>query len=245
MHASSSAEDTGGFVGQVDYHSTFSINDCLFDGSFDGAQSSDWGGFIGHNYYAYVTISNSLFAPTSINIKDGLSTFGSNPTNCFTSVSGNTTQGVLVTAEQLSDGTTAAALQNNREETVWVQDPLTNQPMLALFAGKYTVPTSGVGTFSAKANFTLPDGLTAYYCKNYDATDGTISVTAIEGTVPAETGVLLKGTAGETYTLTISDETPATVTDIERGAGNPSMKTVARILEVLGLEMQFRIRQTT
>ena len=34
----------------------------------------------------------------------------------------------------------------------------------------------------------------------------------------------------------------ATVKDIERGAGNPSMKTVKRILEVLGLEMQFRIR---
>lgn len=35
----------------------------------------------------------------------------------------------------------------------------------------------------------------------------------------------------------------ATVKDIERGAGNPSMKTVARILEVLGLEMQFQIRK--
>ena len=34
----------------------------------------------------------------------------------------------------------------------------------------------------------------------------------------------------------------ATVKDIERGAGNPSMKTVKKILEVLGLEMQFRIR---
>ena len=34
----------------------------------------------------------------------------------------------------------------------------------------------------------------------------------------------------------------ATVKDIERGAGNPSMKTVTRILEVLGMEMQFRIR---
>ena len=34
----------------------------------------------------------------------------------------------------------------------------------------------------------------------------------------------------------------ATVKDIERGAGHPSMKTVTRILEVLGLEMQFRIR---
>jgi transcriptional regulator with XRE-family HTH domain len=36
----------------------------------------------------------------------------------------------------------------------------------------------------------------------------------------------------------------ATVKDIERGAGNPSMKTVATILEVLGLEMEFRIRKT-
>ena len=35
----------------------------------------------------------------------------------------------------------------------------------------------------------------------------------------------------------------ATVKDIERGAGNPSMKTVTRILEVLGVEMQFRIRR--
>jgi transcriptional regulator with XRE-family HTH domain len=35
----------------------------------------------------------------------------------------------------------------------------------------------------------------------------------------------------------------ATVKDIERGVANPSMKTVARILEVLGLEMEFRIRR--
>lgn len=34
----------------------------------------------------------------------------------------------------------------------------------------------------------------------------------------------------------------ATVKDIERGAGNPSMKTVKKILEVLGMEMQFSIR---
>jgi transcriptional regulator with XRE-family HTH domain len=34
----------------------------------------------------------------------------------------------------------------------------------------------------------------------------------------------------------------ATVKDIERGAGNPSMKTVMRILEVLGLEMEFHIK---
>lgn len=36
----------------------------------------------------------------------------------------------------------------------------------------------------------------------------------------------------------------ATIKDIERGVGNPSMKTLTRILEVLGLEMEFRIRRT-
>ena len=35
----------------------------------------------------------------------------------------------------------------------------------------------------------------------------------------------------------------ATVKDIERGAGNPSMKTVTQILEVLGLEIVYRIRK--
>ena len=117
--------------------------------------------------------------------------------------------------ETLSNGTITTALQAGRAETVWVQDPLTNQPMLALFAGKYkyTVPASGLGTFSAKANFTLPDGLEAYYCKNYDSTEGKISVVTIDGVVPAETGVLLKGEPGETYTLTASNETPAAITD--------------------------------
>lgn len=136
-----------------------------------------------------------------------------NITNCYYKTAIGTAQGTQATTEQLANGTTATALQNNRAETVWVQDPLTNQPMLALFAGKYKVPASGLGTFSAKANFTLPDGLEAYYCKDYDSTNGSISVVGIEGTVPAETGVLLRGTGDETYTLTTSNETPATVTD--------------------------------
>lgn len=36
----------------------------------------------------------------------------------------------------------------------------------------------------------------------------------------------------------------ATVKDIERGQGNPSMSTVKKILEVLGLEIVYRIRKT-
>ena len=35
----------------------------------------------------------------------------------------------------------------------------------------------------------------------------------------------------------------ATVKDIERGVGNPSMNTVTKILAVLGMEMGFHIRR--
>jgi len=36
----------------------------------------------------------------------------------------------------------------------------------------------------------------------------------------------------------------ATLKDIERGKGNPSMATVSKIMEVLGMEIVFRVRQT-
>lgn len=36
----------------------------------------------------------------------------------------------------------------------------------------------------------------------------------------------------------------ATVKDIERGKGNPSLNTVKRILMVLGMEIHYEIRQT-
>ncbi|MGM9699699.1 MAG: helix-turn-helix transcriptional regulator [Prevotella sp.] len=36
----------------------------------------------------------------------------------------------------------------------------------------------------------------------------------------------------------------ATVKDIERGKGNPSLNTVKRILMVLGMEIHYEIRRT-
>jgi predicted transcriptional regulator len=35
----------------------------------------------------------------------------------------------------------------------------------------------------------------------------------------------------------------ATVKDIERGKGNPSLSTVKKILEVLGMEIEYKVRQ--
>jgi len=206
------------------HNSSILIEDCLFSGHI--ATGYHCGGIMSHvhgsdGYNNSAQFNNCLNIGTITDIAGSTGTFirtgiQGDPytiTNCYYKIAWRVAQGTQATEAELANGTTAAALQNNRAETVWVQDPLTNQPMLAVFAGKYTVPASGLGTFSAKANFTLPEGLEAYYCKNYDASTGTIAGIAINGVVPAETGVLLKGEPGETYTLTTSNETPATVTD--------------------------------
>ena len=36
----------------------------------------------------------------------------------------------------------------------------------------------------------------------------------------------------------------ATIKDIERGKGNPALNTDKKILDVLGIEIEYRIRQT-
>ena len=36
----------------------------------------------------------------------------------------------------------------------------------------------------------------------------------------------------------------ATVKDLERGKGNPSLQTLQKLMEVLGLEMTLRVRNT-
>ena len=36
----------------------------------------------------------------------------------------------------------------------------------------------------------------------------------------------------------------ATIKDIERGKGNPALNTIKKILEVLGIEIEYKVRQT-
>ena len=80
----------------------------------------------------------------------------------------------------------------------------------------YTVPARGVGTFSSEVNIHLPEGLNAHYCKTYYAERSAISVVNISsGVVPANTGVLLSGTPGETFNLY---PTPETADDLEGNA---------------------------
>lgn len=199
---------------------TIVIEDCLFSGAI--LYSSYCGSFMSHvaSSKSSVTIRRGL----SIGTWSGGNGYQSgtfirpvlngirNIENAFYRYGCGEVQGTHATDEELADGTIATALQNGRAEEIWVQDPVTNQPMLKLFATKaYTVPASGIGTFSAKAKFTVPVGLTAHYCKTYNSANGTIGVVDIDGVVPANTGVLLKGIPGETYTLTGTNSDAATV----------------------------------
>ena len=36
----------------------------------------------------------------------------------------------------------------------------------------------------------------------------------------------------------------ATIKDIERGKGNPALNTIKKILEVLGIKIEYKVRQT-
>jgi hypothetical protein len=78
---------------------------------------------------------------------------------------------------------------------------------------RVTIPSSGVGTFSAAENVTIPEGLTASYCTTYNSIASTITVANVSGdAIPAATGVLIKGTAGESYTLYETTDEAVTVT---------------------------------
>ena len=223
----SDAESVGGIVGQVGFNSKLSLEDCIFDGEITGHVSNViWSGLVGV-LDGTVNTTRCLQAGSFNDLNNG-TTANSATIVCRWQNAGSsivtmdatyyihsfkTVQGTQATDEQLSDGTITAALQASRAEEVWVQAPITNLPMLKLFATKaYTVPASGIGTFSAKAKFAVPDGLTAYYCQTYDAQNYTISMEKINGPVPANTGVLLKGTPNETYTLTGTNNEATTVT---------------------------------
>ena len=126
-------DECSGIVGCMKAGS-LTISDCLFSGSVT-ASSSYNGGFIGYKDSGSASIQNSLSTGTFnyTNNQDfarGASVSNSYYTQFVGSVGGMT----LVTSEQLAGGTITTALQNSREETVWVQDLVTNQPMLKTFA---------------------------------------------------------------------------------------------------------------
>ena len=148
---SDNTEHIGGIVAQHGWESNLSLTDCVFDGSLRRASSKKtMSGLVGC-YDGTIAISNSLHLGTLIDdsntpssriatLSYRWSTHGDlNPVNCYYKNALGEAQGTQATAEELSNGTTASALQNGREEIIWVQDPITNQPMLKLFANAVTL----------------------------------------------------------------------------------------------------------
>ena len=64
-----------------------------------------------------------------------------------------------------------------------------------------SIGTSGYATFYSPVAVSVPAGLEAYYVSEKD--DNVAKLALVGNVIPANTGVVLKGTAGETYTLTI------------------------------------------
>ena len=88
-----------------------------------------------------------------------------------------------------------------------------SEPRSVTFESKslynYTVPSSGIGSFSADVNLTLPDGLKAHFCTYLkEVEEGlAIKILNIDGKVINQnTGVLLSGTPNETYQLRYTSE---------------------------------------
>jgi hypothetical protein len=79
-----------------------------------------------------------------------------------------------------------------------------------------TMPETGFTTFCAPIAVTVPSGVTVYTAGEYANDNGTeyVKITAFDGSVlPAKTGVLLSGTAGETYTFSFTSDPGTTVSD--------------------------------
>ncbi len=81
----------------------------------------------------------------------------------------------------------------------------------------YTVPTSGVGTFSAATIVVIPDELTTHYTTIYTSDKEGNPAVQLEDVgsqyIPANTGILLAGEPGSTHIIRFSEETPATIVD--------------------------------
>ena len=67
--------------------------------------------------------------------------------------------------------------------------------------------------FSCKYKVTLPEGLEAYYVKDFNSATRTAVTQKFTGVLPANTGFLLKGSENKIYLLKRSTIPPATITD--------------------------------
>ena len=229
---SSSTTEVG--WGRVDYHGgllartnnvNVNITDCVCGGSVNGSNglsSISYGAsFVGVAVSCTVSATRCLSTTSYTNVTTW------NPlchaadavrsTSVFYYVNGNDVcdGATQVTASQLADGTIFTALQAGRAEGVWAQDPITNQPMLKLFAndgklpGKFTINAGGGKVHFSRGNLqatTINNGSTwiwSFATNQYDCIGEAEANTRINGngTVSANGTVDLFGWVGANSSL--------------------------------------------
>ena len=94
------------------------------------------------------------------------------------------------------------------------------------------IGATGYATFYSPVAVTLPTGLEAYYVS--EKNESSAKMEAISNVIPANTGVVLKGTAGETYTLTIGGNANAVSNLLEGTVADTYVAKDAYVLSAQG-----------
>lgn len=127
--------EAAAFVGCVK-SGDITITDCLFTGSLTSNTGYN-GCFVGYVDSGSATFTNCLSTGT-FTLSGSSYAFRGNHSNCYVkSFPASYPDGVTQPSDAyLSNGTTTTALNNGRtgDDAPWVQDPVSNQPMLKLFA---------------------------------------------------------------------------------------------------------------
>ena len=125
--------ECGAFVGCNNCGNT-TITDCLFTGSITTTGGNN-GCFAGYNQgYQNSTITTTNCLSTgAFHFTSGTVSVGTIINSYVKSYPNSIPTAMQLIDAQLTEGTITAKLQAGREEEVWVQDPLTNQPMLKVF----------------------------------------------------------------------------------------------------------------
>ena len=218
----------GGFIGILNTDGTYVyFNGCAFTGELEGANATNWGGFVGWRYYENnnnnsVGFTDCLFAPTNINIA---TPDGSN-SRTFCRSTNNTTGGakynnsyyttVLQAADYGEGFSLTTAPANIGEETEYNVSGITHYANGIKYDGRYY--TNCVGFYDNASNADLVDELTATYSGkqvNVMLTDRTLYRDGDWNTLCLPFDVVLQGSllqGGEARTLSEASFSDGTLT---------------------------------
>ena len=139
----------GGILGHGGSTLNTTIQDCLFNGTINGRDGGSTVGVIwGWQTYGKANITSCLENGTYTNCSSFDPVFMAYSAGAVINstyyVTGNSTNGTQATTTTLSDGTVTSGLNADRtgDEAPWIQDPVTNLPMLKSFVSK----NSGIST---------------------------------------------------------------------------------------------------